>query len=350
MRCACAVVLLSVLLCGCSTINQGTQDRRQSVFKAWDNLNRQEALRNYSTICTVADTVLELSSRLPRRECQWYHAIAYFTRARAEARLDQPLKARRDILLALDSGYRNDAVMEADTLLMVVVGRIWFDSVIKVWAEVQRDRRKRWTPQLPIVLTPHDEINNKPIFIALHGGNGSYDEFSSHFTGLPDSMKAVFVFPSGPIKYSPVCHSWPKESILSDSIIFSAIEVGKRVPGVDTAHIVLLGYSQGAATAIGFSLRHPSLVSETILFSGFTSEEFSDSQLKTTEQANTKIYAVSGSGDAPMFLTSIRSLSSRCKTIGIPFYFEERPAMMHNVPVELNKEIAAAWHWLTMKE
>src|SRR5690242_19681 len=109
-----AVTTILCLLCwGCSgTKNLSQTDtNRRELFTVWNNLNHQEDLRNYSTICDVVDTVLRISQLLPSHECRWYHAAGYLSRARAEARLDRFVDARRDVLLALDSGYRNDALI-----------------------------------------------------------------------------------------------------------------------------------------------------------------------------------------------------------------------------------------------
>ncbi|HET9135865.1 MAG TPA: hypothetical protein VFO76_04450 [Candidatus Kapabacteria bacterium] len=319
------------------------------MFTSWENLDRQELLRNYSTLCNVVDTILVESNALPRRERQWNHAVGYFIRARAEARLDRPLDARRHILMALDSGYRNDAIMENDSVLIRSVGKRWFDSVITLWADIQRDKRSRWTPQNAIVLAPKKQFDHKPIIIALHGGNSSYDEFASHFLAVPDELHAVMAFPTGPIKYSAICHAWPKESIASDSVIFAAIDSAKQVLGTDTTKIVILGYSQGAATAIGFSMRHPNLVSGIILFSGFTSESFSDSMVAQATHDSLKFYAISGSTDAPQFLSTLHLLSAQAKKMRLQFYFEERAAMMHGVPLHADKEVLKAWNWLHEK-
>jgi predicted esterase len=349
MRYACAVVIC--LLCwGCGSTEVTTIERsRQSVFTSWENLDRQELMRNYSTLCNVVDTILVESNALPRRERQWNHAIGYFIRARAEARLDRPLDARRHILLALDAGYRNDAIMESDSVLIRSIGKRWFDSVITVWGDIQREKRTHWTAQNAIVLTPKKQFEHKPIIIALHGGNSSYEEFASHFLAVPDELHAVLAFPTGPIKYSAICHAWPKESIASDSVIFAAIDSAKQVPGTDTSRLVILGYSQGAATAIGFSLRHPRLVSSVISFSGFNSETVSDSMLSEARRDSLKFYAISGTTDAPQFLSTLHLLSAHAKKIGLQFYFEERVGMMHGVPLHADKEVLKAWNWLHEK-
>ena len=341
---------LCLLYWGCSGTHDlsKTDTARRELFVVWDNLNWQQELRNYSTICTVIDTVLELSQSLPAHERKWYYAASYLSRARAEARLDRFADARRDILLALDSGYRNDALVKFDEVLVSAVGKLWFDSVLTVWEGIQAEKQKKWKRQEAVFLHPKDypKDEKRPLIIALHGGNGSHEEFASHFLSVPEEVKGMMAFPPGPIKYSSICHSWPPDTQYADSLLLAVIDSAKRTENIDESKIYLLGYSQGGSTAIGFSLRHPDIIKGTILFSSFTYEKFSDALIQNAYDHGLKFYSICAATAVMPFLTSMRDLSAQCKHAGIPFYYEERGGILHGVPLDIEEEVSLAWQWL----
>ncbi|HET9135918.1 MAG TPA: hypothetical protein VFO76_04720 [Candidatus Kapabacteria bacterium] len=342
--------ILCLLYWGCSsTTNLSKADSaRRELFVVWDNLNWQQELRNYSTICSVIDTVLELSESLPTPERKWYYAASYLSRARAEVRLDRYADARRDVLLALDSGYRNDALVKFDEVLLNGVGKSWFDSVVTVWEVRQAQRQKLWKPQEAVFLEPANASKHEklPLIIALHGGNGSHEEFASHFLSIPNEVNGVMAFPPGPIKYSPICHSWPPDTQYSDSLILAVIDSAKHTENIDDSKIYLLGYSQGGSTAIGFAFRHPNIVKGAILFSSFTNEKFSEAIIQNAYDHGLKIYSICSASDVMPFLSSMRDLSAQCKRAGIPFYYEERGGILHGVPIDIEDEVSTAWQWL----
>jgi pimeloyl-ACP methyl ester carboxylesterase len=346
----CLVAILCLLCWGCVKTPEisKTDSARRELFVVWENLNWQQDLRNYSTICSVIDTVLELSQSLPAHERKWYYAASYLSRARAEVRLDRFADARRDILLALDSGYRNDALIKFDEVLLNGVGKSWFDSVIAIWEVRQADKQKRWKAQEAVFLQPQNiaKDEKRPLIIALHGGNGSHEEFASHFLTVPDEIKGMMAFPPGPIKYSSICHSWPPDTQYADSLILAVIDSAKRTGNIDDSKVYLLGYSQGGSTAIGFAFRHPNIVKGAILFSSFTNEKFSEAIIQNAFDHGLKFYSICSATDVMPFLSSMRDLSAQCKRAGIPFYYEERGGILHGVPLDIEDQLATAWQWL----
>ncbi len=339
-----ALVLLyyCFIISGCTqqatTVDRATANR---LFSSWHDLSCQEFLQNYGAVCETVDTVLRLSSEMPDLSNRWYHGIAYFTRARSEIRLGKIEEAKADILLALDSGYRNDGIIRYDSLLVERLGKQWFDSVIDEWTILQAEKRKRW-PQYPMtIFQPQDQRSND-LIVGLHGGNGCYEEFADHFLGLPDFLGCMMVFPAGPIRYSNVTYSWPASTEASDSIILKAIDSAATLANHPLSNIYLVGYSQGAATAIGYGLRHPGQIKGIILFSGFTSEPIADSLLTAAAKHRLPIIALSGTLDNATFLESMVKLQNRCSLAGILFQLEKRNAMPHEVPPDADAYVIAA--------
>jgi hypothetical protein len=80
--------------------------------------------------------------------------------------------------------------------------------------------------------------------------------------------------------------------------------------------------------------------------SGFTSDPPTDSALATIRQNGTRIYAVSGEYEDPLFRSQIQHIHELCMKSRIPFELRFIPGMIHEVPLDLSSQFQDAWNWL----
>lgn len=339
-----------IVLSSCSTITNTQLDQKNEnyqFFSTCHSASLEEWLKEYQQELGTIDSALTLANRLPEHAAEWYRGTAYFMKARACAHIGRVAEARENILFALNHRFRNDGLIRIDSIMLNVIGLQWLDSIVAIWVPIHRTLQKQWQPQ-PIILKRALHIHRrKPVLIiALHGGNGSYEEFATHFSELPNEINAVIAFPAGLRRISYVANSWPEETSLSDSFLLNAIDSIKRTIDCDTSQVYLIGYSQGAATSIGLALRHPGHFRGVVLFSGFTFDSYSDSLLLEAAKHHISFYALCGEHSESGFRTTIKNLSRRCTTFGIRFHYEEHSGMLHEVPLDAENDVVTALHWI----
>lgn len=337
-----------IIFSGCTTthsLSDTKQSQCKHLFRLWHSVSNEEYDMNYEEICHTVDSVLILSDTLSGNMSEWYRGMGYFSKARAEARLHRNEDARRDVLNALDHRLRNDALIRTDTVLLAAIGRVWFDSVVVIWTKKQQELRKHWPLQIPLVSYPSQRSYSKryPVIIALHGGNGSYEEFASHFSTIPDSLDVIMAFPPGNERVSKITNSWSSNTIATDSLVLALRDSLKVLPDVDSTQMYLVGYSQGASVAIHLAMSHPNFFLGTIIFSGFALGSYADSVLENVHSHHTRFFAISGARSENNFQGSVKKLQIKCSDLGIPFQYEIHRGMLHEVPIDLENIMIAAW-------
>jgi predicted esterase len=294
------------------------------------------------------EKVIDESAPLNIYVREWYRGTAGYGIARASARLNDPVRVRSAMTFAFEHHFWNFSLVRLDSAVMGVCGNAWIDSAARFWNAVAQEEQRTWHPQPPIIFYPngYDSTKNWPLIVAMHGGNGNYENFSEPWRGLADQVRAIIVFPPGIIRESEVTNTWESRMDRIDSAIEGLVHYFTDRGLADPKEVYLTGFSQGAQASIELTLLHPNLFRGAIALSGFSSKLFSDSIFGAARRQDVHIYAMSGEFEDSQFLQQIQDIHSRCAAASIPFNLQILSGMTHEVPLDIRAQFLTAWHFV----
>jgi predicted esterase len=104
----------------------------------------------------------------------------------------------------------------------------------------------------------YDTAKKYPVVIVLHRYGRSADHVAEHWKDAAAQVGALLVAPQAPLPMSSTAFQWGDAGKANETVL-KTLERIKASYGVDEEHIVLGGFSQGAAMAVGVGLANPDL-------------------------------------------------------------------------------------------
>ena len=342
-------LLLTPLLLGVfvHSTSARTGDRFQIVRVDWHMAAYCEAGGDWRGAHQNFSALIRDAGFLPLPIREWYRGFAYLGDARAAARLGDTVTAQQQMVRAFEHGFANYAILLQDSAMMSVVGRAFTDSVGRFWEKIQQKNAPYWPAQHEIVFRPREARPGMPILIAMHGGNGSYLNHSTYWADIAERYGINVIVPAGIIRTSEVANSWEYDISAFAPTIIELAHHYEQVFGTPASKVYLAGYSQGAQGALALTLEHPEEFSGAISFSGFLIAPVSDSQWSNAAKHGPRLFALSGVLDSPQFLASLEEAQHRATAEGLLFRFEREEAMVHEMPLDFEKQFDRAWQWIT---
>lgn len=300
-----------------------------------------DALRDYQR-------VIDETASLPLQIREWYRGTARFAMARCYCRLPDAAKTKEAMKDALEHHFWNSLLTRLDTTLINACGAHWIDSSLAYWLNVKTMERTYWTEQKQVIIAPPNIKSGEklPLIIALHGGNANYLDFADAWFAIAKEEHAIVVVPPGIVRESEVTNSWETDFTAIDSLVSSIITTLGQNPLIDTNHVILTGYSQGAQASLYVSLKHPNVIRGAILFSGFAQHPLSQSEIDQSAKAGVRLYSFVGQYEEPMFATSIQEAATYLNENKVAFKIEHVDGMCHEVPLDLRTRFQTAWSWV----
>lgn len=126
-------------------------------------------------------------------------------------------------------------------------------------------------------IRPPDGAGPYPTIVLLHGRSGDEDVMWLLDRALPPhclvaAPRAIVPDPAGGYAWHPRRpHEWPAVPLF-DQAVAAVVQFVRALPfeyGADPDRVFLMGFSQGAATALATALQHPGLVRGIVSLVGF---------------------------------------------------------------------------------
>ncbi len=324
------------------------EDAHTFVWADWHLAGISEARADWNLAIEYYRNVLRESEILPLDVREWYRGTAYYGIARSAARIHNDTLVCRSLERAFSHHFWNFDLVASDSSLLSTCGRPWFDSLSHFWSQVLVNERAQWQSQPPIVFYPagYDSTARWPLIVALHGGNANYQSFSEHWQNAANELHAVIAVPAGVFRESQITNSWGSDLATIEPSILELVSSFTKQHLADPSQIYVAGFSQGAQASIELALFRPDVFRGAIAMSGFVDRPIPDSVLQVAHRKGSRIYAITGQYEDPTFFHEIDSMHTSCTAAGIPFHWNIVPGMIHEVPLDFERQIADAWSWL----
>jgi predicted esterase len=207
-------------------------------------------------------------------------------------------------------------------------------------AKITELESREW---FPVVSVPENYSNDTlyPLLIALHGFGSDPDAFARAFDSVVTMKGYILCCPYGPEIRGATAFGWDDESGV-DMRIKDAYKYSVENYSVDTARVVLLGYSQGGYYAFRLGVHYPGMFAGVICIAGYYDDEL-DGYLAHEQQEVTKFYMLIGELDRA-FETNIYA-DSVFRAHGIQSCLVSFPEMGHAFPADKG-EVVKALEWM----
>jgi phospholipase/carboxylesterase len=188
--------------------------------------------------------------------------------------------------------------------------------------------------------------------IILHGLGADGTDFLSFADELKlDAVGPVrYVFPRAPVRRVTINGGQPMRAwydILNMDLVRREDETGLRASmalvhglidaevarGVPAEHIVLGGFSQGCAIALGAGLRYREKLAGLVAMSGYMPLADTLAAERTTANAETPVFQAHGRGDGVIALPRATATRDQLLALGQPLEWHDYP-MEHSVCME----------------
>lgn len=208
---------------------------------------------------------------------------------------------------------------------------------------VHRMRRPRPEPSGPA-----------PLLLLLHGYGSSEDDLFALAPYLDARFCVVSVRAPLPLSWGgwawfPLIFTSEgpsadlAEARQSQEITETFIGEAVAAYGLDPARVYLLGFSQGAITALGLALTRPERVAGVVAMSGMLPPLPDAARAAPSALAGLPILAVHGTADSVLPVARGRALRDALSSLPVALTYQEYP-MAHTVTEESLTDVAA---WLT---
>ncbi len=318
------------------------------VRNAWHDAGFAETHGDWLGAAKAYQKAIDQSSPLPLHIREWFRGTAAYGIARCAARMNDPKSARAYLAYAFDHHFWNSSLIKLDSCAVAVCGATWLDSLAVYWREVCNKEQLNWRTQDPFIFYPtgYDSTARWPLLIAMHGGNGNYENFAEYWRPMATVLHAVIVVPPGEVRESEITNSWGADMKYVEKPILGIAKAMIAKHLVDSSKIYLTGFSQGAQASIELAVLHPEIFRGAIAMAGFTSDRPTDSALQVARKRGTRIYAFTGEFEDPTFRKQIEDAHTVCLRNGIAFEWMIVPGMIHQVPVDFQTRFPPAWDWI----
>ena len=215
--------------------------------------------------------------------------------------------------------------------------------------------------ELPETLEVETGANPAAAVIWLHGlGADGYDfKPLVPLLSLPATLGVRFVFPHAPIRAVTInmgmkMRAWydilqlgggreDEDGIRASQLLLEGLVAREESRGIDTAKIVLAGFSQGGAIALQTGLRHPKRLAGILALSTWLPLAGTIADERQRANFDTPIFMAHGTHDDMIAIPRAEASRDALKAIGYHIEWHGYP-MGHEVCPE---EIAAIGVWLS---
>jgi predicted esterase len=343
------IVIISVVAAQASARSFAPMgDSYMFVRTDWHLAGIAEAHADWRGAISYYEKVIEESAPLNIYVREWYRGTAGYGIARCSAQLGDRARIKRAMTYAFEHHFWNFKLVHLDSAVMAACGNQWVDSAANFWGAVAQEESERWHEQKPITYYPkgYDSTARWPLIVALHGGNGNFENFAEYWNGIADAVGAVIVVPPGVIRESEVTNTWESKMDRIEGPITDLVRNFTQKKLADPKEVYLTGFSQGAQASIELTLLHPEIFRGAISMSGFSSKVFTDSALEAARQKDVHLFAITGEMEDEAFRSQIEQARDRCVAKSIPFQLKIIPGMTHEVPLDLRTQFLLAWNFV----
>ena len=198
---------------------------------------------------------------------------------------------------------------------------------------------------LPVIALPdnYTPLQQWPVVIALHGFGANPVDFCQSLKSPVIQNGHLLVCPYGVEIRGTTSFGWGEDPILVGEKIKDIIDWAHNALNVDTARVILLGYSQGGWLAYFLGLSDPKIYEGVIAVAGYFPDE-ADSLLNNLERIDIKFYAMIGEQDH-----SFQSNQKAGNVFGkknIAYKVQSYPDLGHAFPPDADQEVGKALKWI----
>jgi predicted esterase len=271
----------------------------------------------------------------------------FVLRAALLAELDRAQAALDTLDDALAAGCRYKAEwLREDRRLASLRGLPRFAAIVERAASRHERDQADARPSLEIVTpTTSRPAHGHPTLIALHGNNSNVRRTLPYWRSASDAGWLVAVPGSSEIGASPDAYTWnDRDQTLAE------LEEHRRTLAdralIDDRAVVLAGFSMGGLQALALTLTRRFGVSGVLSVSAYLPHirEFGP-LIAAGNAAGVRFYIVVGAKDASGY-DGAKQLAMELERAGIEVVFDERPALSHAYPPDMDGTLRRALSFL----
>jgi predicted esterase len=245
---------------------------------------------------------------------------------------------------------------------------IWFgkyDFHSEIWAPLketegfkafeQKNEAKRQEAQKTVkpkleVLVPEDYNKSKkyPLFLALHGGGENINEFKPQWTSKLLRSEFIVAFPQSSQIVSMDGYNWTEDIELTKKEVQNAYEKVIQDYAVETARIIIGGFSSGGVASLEIVLDNTIPVIGFVILCPAKPEDFTAEKVDEAKKRGIKGTLLTTEMDPR--LPDQKEMAEVMKTRGLPLEFIVTPNIGHWYPKDLAEMIDAAITQILEKE
>ena len=245
---------------------------------------------------------------------------------------------------------------------------IWFgkyDFHAEIWAPLkeaegfkafeQKNEAKRQEAQKTVkpkleVLVPEDYDKNKkyPLFLALHGGGENIDVFRPQWTSKLLLSEFIVAFPQSSQIVSMDGYNWTEDIELTKKEIREVYEKVIQDYAVDTARIIIGGFSSGAVASLEIVLDDTVTVIGFVVLCPAKPDDFTPEKVVEAKKRGIKGTLLTTEMDPR--LPDQKEMAEIMKAQGFPLEFIVTPDIGHWYPENLAEMIDTAINHILEKE
>jgi predicted esterase len=198
---------------------------------------------------------------------------------------------------------------------------------------------------LPVIALPdnYSPLQQWPVVIALHGFGANPVDFGRSLKDPVTRNGYILVCPYGVEIRGTTSFGWGEDAIMVGEKIKDIINWTNNSLNIDTARVILLGYSQGGWFSYFIGLNNPEIYEGVIAVAGYFPDE-ADSLLENVEKTDIRFYAMIGEQDRS-FQNNLKAGNVLGKR-NIAFKVQSYPDLGHAFPPDADQEISKALEWI----
>ncbi len=198
----------------------------------------------------------------------------------------------------------------------------------------------------PVISLPDgfDSSKTYPLLIGLHGYGSNPVDFSKALKNIPNKINYILCCPYGPDIMGKVSFGWG-EKVDAEKRILDDIEFVKKKFKIDSAKVILLGFSQGGGVAYYMGLKHAELFKGIIPAAGGYDSTF-NLFLANAKGKKIKFFIMLGEDEDERRITAnIEAVELLVKN-SITVSFNGYAGYGHTMPGDVDYEVERAIKWI----
>ncbi|MRR09902.1 hypothetical protein EG831_07500, partial [bacterium] len=200
----------------------------------------------------------------------------------------------------------------------------------------------------PVILAPAggDAATPRPLLVALHGYGNNAADFSRAFAWIPDRLGYVVCCPYGPEVMGTTSFSWGERPLAAGQRVREAIDAVRRQYAIDTARIILAGFSQGGGYAYDLGVRLAGAFQGVIPMGAGWFDTTLATQIPVAAQRGTRFFVMLGALEHEERQAVNRDAVRRLAAGGVAVSYTLYPGVGHALPEDRDYELERAIRWI----